>query len=67
MQVHSRELYNHTLDVPGEGAWERKDDYEDVNIVDDADPALVSALATKLREAFGNGGRPQLSSSMPTR
>lgn len=65
--MHSRELYNHTLDVPGEGAWERKDDYEDVNIVDVADPGLVSDLATKLRVAFVNGGRPHLSSLMPTR
>lgn len=58
--VHSRELYNHTLDVPGDGAWERRDDFEDVNLVDEADPALVATLATKLRAAFGTGGRPTL-------
>lgn len=58
--VHSRELYNHTLDIPGEGLWERKDDFEDKNLVATADPDLVSELAKKLRAAFGGGGRPSL-------
>ena len=58
-QVHSRELYDHRQDVPGSGAWERRDGFEDVNLVESADPALVRSLAAKLRAAFGAGGHPK--------
>ena len=34
-----------------------KDDFEDVNVASAAEPALLKQLATKLREAFGDGGR----------
>ena len=54
-EVLSRELYNHTLDVPGTSTWEAKDDFEDVNCVSLASEALLNEMATKLRSAFGVG------------
>ena len=59
-EVESRELYDHRLDIPGTAAWEAKDDFEDVNIAPGAEPALLAKLASKLRAAFGDGGRPAL-------
>jgi iduronate 2-sulfatase len=59
-EVLSRELYNHTLDVPGTPEWEERDDFEDINRVLSAPQELVSQLAEKLRAAFGAGGRPVL-------
>lgn len=48
------------MDIPGTAEWEAKDDFEDINTVESAEPGLVASLAKKLRAAFGNGGRPVL-------
>ena len=56
------ELYDHRQDIPGTAAWEAKDDFEDENTAANAEPALLKQLAAKLREAFGDGGRPRLAS-----
>lgn len=59
-EVLSRELYNHTLDIPGTAAWEAVDDFEAINCAAAAPKALLAQLASKLRDAFGTGGRPQI-------
>ena len=59
------ELYNNTEDdafeplPPNGGEWERRDDYEDVNVATAAPKELLQTLAKKLRAVVGNGGRPQ--------
>ena len=58
--VQSRELYDHRQDIPGTAEWEAKDDFEDKNHVQSADPKLLASLAAQLRAAFGKGGRPQV-------
>jgi hypothetical protein len=61
--VLSRELYDHRMDIAGTAEWEAKDDFEDVNHFNQlnaTEPVVVAALAAKLRAAFGNGGRPAL-------
>ena len=58
--VQSRELYDHRQDIPGAPEWEAKDDFEDKNHVQNADPKLLARLAAQLRAAFGTGGRPQV-------
>ena len=64
-ETHSVELYNHTEDdafvppPPNGGEWERRDDYEDVNVATAAPKELLQTLAKKLRAVVGNGGRPQ--------
>ena len=45
----ARELYDHLGD---DGPWTDPDRYENVNLVPTAEPALLAALATQLREAF---------------
>lgn len=57
--VHSAELYDHREDLPGEGNWERRDDFEDVNQIETADAKLIAELSAKLRAAAGSGGRPR--------
>jgi hypothetical protein len=59
-EVLSRELYDHSQNIPGSPEWERRDDFEDKNMLAQAAPALVAQLAAKLRAAFGQGGRPAL-------
>ena len=65
-ETHSVELYNRTEDdafvpppPPNGGEWERRDDYEDVNVATAAPKELLQTLAKKLRAVVGNGGRPQ--------
>ena len=54
----SRELYDHRHDIPGTPLWEAKDDFEDINAASEADPALLSKMASELRKSFGMGGWP---------
>lgn len=55
-ETHSVELYNRTEDdafvpppPPNGGEWERRDDYEDVNVATAAPKELLQTLAKKLR------------------